>query len=63
MNFDLNYVDAIEVDGIDMNDYPEFCDAFISYAEYKGKQMTEKELEELGSVDGFIYDCVMNNLF
>ena len=63
MKFDLNYVDAIEVDGIDMSDYPDFCDAFISYAEYKGVEMTDEELEHLSDLDGFVYDCVMNQLF
>ncbi len=63
MKFDLNYVDAIEVDGIDMSDYPDFCDAFISYAEYKGVEMTDEELEALNNMEGLVYDCVMNHLF
>jgi len=63
MKFDLNYVDCIELDGIDMSDYPDFCDAFICYAEYKGKEMTTEELDELNDVEGFVYDCVMNDLF
>jgi len=63
MKFDLNYVDAIEVDGIDTRDYPDFCDAFISYAEYKGVEMTDEELECLNETEGFVYDCVMNHLF
>tara|TARA_B100000767_G_scaffold148089_1_gene139499 strand:+ start:570 stop:761 length:192 start_codon:yes stop_codon:yes gene_type:complete len=63
MKFDLNYVDCIELDGIDTADYPDFCDAFISYAEYKGKEMTDEQLEQLNDADGFIYDCVMNHLF
>ena len=63
MKFDLNYVDAIEVDGIDMSDYPDFCDAFIAYAEYKGVEMTDEELECLNETEGFVYDCVMNHLF
>tara|TARA_B100000768_G_scaffold46573_1_gene45399 strand:- start:639 stop:830 length:192 start_codon:yes stop_codon:yes gene_type:complete len=63
MKFDLNYVDCIELDGIDTADYPDFCDAFISYAEYKGKEMTDEQLEQLNDADGFVYDCVMNHLF
>lgn len=63
MNFDLNYVESIELGGVDFADYPDFSDAYISYAEYKGKEMTVEELDELNDVDGFIYDCVMNDLF
>jgi hypothetical protein len=63
MKFDLNYVDAIEVDGVDFADYPDFSDAYISYAEYKGKEMTVEQLNELSDVDGFVYDCLINNLF
>jgi len=63
MKFDLNYVDCIELDGVDTSDYPDFCDAFICYAEYKGVEMTEEELNELNDVEGFVYDCVMNELF
>jgi len=37
----------IEIDGVDMADYPEFCDAFISAADYSGNPMTEKELDKL----------------
>ena len=63
MKIDLNYVDAIEVEGIDTRDYPDFCDAFISYAEYKGVEMTDEELEELNESRDFVYDCVTNHLF
>ena len=38
-----------EVDGIDSSDYPDFCDAFFSYAEYEdGTPLTDEELEQLG---------------
>jgi hypothetical protein len=41
-------VDA-EVDGIDSRDYPDFCDAFFSYAVYadNGEELTEEELGKL----------------
>lgn len=39
---------SIEIDGIDRRDYPDFCDAFISYAEYEdGTELSESELDEL----------------
>ena len=36
-----------EIDGINPKDYPEFSDAFLSYAEDEdGKKLTEKQLED-----------------
>ena len=46
----INVLDLInvELEGIDMQDYPKFCDAFISYAEYKdGTPLTDTELDVL----------------
>jgi hypothetical protein len=38
-----------EVDGVDLSDYPDFCDAFFSYAEFEdGTPLTDGELEQLG---------------
>jgi hypothetical protein len=38
-----------EVDGVESDDYPDFCDAFFSYAEYEdGTPLTDEELEQLG---------------
>jgi len=35
-------------------DYPDFCDAFVSYAEHEdGTPLTEKELEKLEPHDYF----------
>jgi hypothetical protein len=41
-------VDA-EVDGIDSRDYPDFCDAYFSYAIYAdtGNELSEDELDTL----------------
>lgn len=63
MNFDLNYLDSIELDGIDTTDYPDFCDAHIVYAEYKGEVMTTEQLDELNDDSDFVYDCVISQLF
>ena len=42
-------VGSFEVDGVDSRDYPDFSDAFISYAEYidDGGELIDSELEEL----------------
>ena len=59
----LRLVENVEVDGIDTFDYPDFVDAFIVYAEYDGKEMTDEQIEELNSDSEFVLDCVMDQLF
>ena len=61
MNYDL--IDNIEVHGIDTNDYPDFTDAFISYADYNGVEMTDEQLEALNEDYSFVHDCVYTHLF
>jgi len=61
LNYDL--IDNIEVDGIDTNDYPDFCDAFIVSADYDGQPMSEAQIDELNEDSSFIHDCVYNQLF
>lgn len=42
-----------EVDGVDGSDYPDFSDAFFSYAEYEdGTPLSDEELEQLGDENG-----------
>lgn len=53
----------VEVDGIDTRDYPDFVDAFISYAEYDGVEMTDEQLDEINEHYDFVYECVMNQIF
>lgn len=45
VNFDINKLEDVEINDIDMNDYPDFCDAFISYATYEGRELTDEELD------------------
>jgi len=55
-------VNSIEIDGIDTSDYPDFVDAYITYAEYEdGTPLTEEELmkledENYGIVGELIFD-------
>lgn len=46
---------SVEVDGVDPTDYPDFCDAYFSYAEYtNGIQLTDEELEKLTNDNGAV---------
>jgi hypothetical protein len=39
---------SVEIDGVDKSDYPDFVDAYFSYAEYEGGMaLTDSELEKL----------------
>jgi hypothetical protein len=49
-----NYISVIEIEdisitGIDYDDYPDFCDAYIYYARWKlnGLELTEDELQRI----------------
>ena len=49
----------IKIENVVMNDYPDFCDAFISYAEHEnGSPLTEEELEKVNEAEGNL----INNL-
>jgi hypothetical protein len=58
---------SIEIDGIDMEDFPDFSDAYITYAEYEdGTPLSEDELmaledENYGIVNGTIHDRQLYN--
>ncbi len=60
---DYSQIDDVEVDGIDTRDYPDFCDAYIASANYKGRDMTEEELDVLNEDSSFVYDCVQDKLY
>ena len=59
---DYKKIDNIEVDGIDTKDYPDFCDAYIVSADYDGKTMTDKQLDEINEDGDFQHECIMNDL-
>jgi len=47
INFDISEVYDIEIDGIDLRDSPDFCDAYVSNASYKDRELTEEECIQL----------------
>jgi hypothetical protein len=39
---------SLEVDGVDSSDYPDFCDAYFSYATYEnGSPLSDDDLDAL----------------
>jgi len=60
-SYNIN-LDSIEIDGIDIRDYPDFVDAYVSYAETTdGTELSEDELnrfteENSDIIHELIYD-------
>ena len=52
----------IEFEGINGRDYPDFSDAYISYAEHEdGTPLTQEELDSIDSSD--TYEYLMKHLY
>ena len=60
---DLTQVTNIEFSGIDHKDYPKFCDAYIIDADYKGKGMSEKQLDEINGNSNFVHEKLCEYLY
>jgi len=63
MGMDYSKVDNVVVEGVDTEDYPDFCDAYIESADYDGREMTESELDVLNQDTDFVYECVNKYYF
>ena len=54
----------IKFEDIDYRDYPDFCDAHITYAEYEdGTPLTDQEIEDINEDGEQLYDLLMAHLF
>lgn len=56
-------LENIEWDGINGRDAPDFCDAFITYAEDNGVPLTDKELDELNENSELVYELLIDHLY
>jgi hypothetical protein len=63
IKLDYSKISNVFVDGIDSNDYPDFCDAYIESADYDNREMTEDELEILNEDTEFISEHVFSQIF
>jgi|TARA_Y100001951_G_C11296615_1_gene276163 hypothetical protein len=60
----LEEIDDIVFSGVDNSDYPDYSDAFVESATYKGRDMTEEEMEELmDDYRDYVYDKLMTYIF
>ena len=46
---DFGKISNVEVEDIDMGDYPEFCDAYIESCDIDGVAATEEQLDEISN--------------
>lgn len=53
---DITKIDNIDFEGIDYKDAPDFCDAFISSADYNGLEMTDEQLETINEDSDFVHE-------
>jgi hypothetical protein len=60
MKLNLSKIDNMEFEGIDFADYPDFVDAFLSAADYNGKEMTD---EQIDYVNDTYYEFVNEQVF
>lgn len=53
----------VEFEDIDHSDAPDYCDAYITYAEQDGVPLTEEELDELNEDRDYVYELLMDHLY
>ncbi len=64
MEFEYKLIDNIEIEGIDWDDAHDFCDAFITSADYDGVEMTDEQLDDLNDNHReFVYDEILNSVY
>lgn len=63
MKIDFEQVDNVAMGGVDTADYPDFCDAYIESADYKGRDATDEELDIMNDNSDFVHECLTDWLF
>jgi hypothetical protein len=54
----IHHISDIEMDGIELEDYPDFCNAFISSALVNGRKATEAELDQMQDNSDLVYENI-----
>ena len=64
-NKEIDYLklDNVVIGGVDFEDFPDFCDAYVESADYDGVELTELELEELSQDGEFVSMALHTQLF
>ena len=60
---DYKKITNVVLDGIDSDDYPDFCDVYIVSADYDGEPMSEDQIDKLNEDSDFIYTKIEEFLY
>ena len=63
IKLDYGKISNVFVGGIDMEDFPDFCDAYIESADYDNREMTDEELDILNEDGSFISEHAHSQLY
>ena len=61
-NIDYSKISDIRFAGLDMDDYPKFCDAYIDHALYDGMPISDELLEVINNNYDWLYDQLYSKL-
>jgi hypothetical protein len=53
----------LEFDGIDHNDYPDFCDAYITTAKIDDRELDQDEVDIINNDRDFVYEKLILHLY
>lgn len=56
--FEFDRLTNVELEGINREDYPEFCDAYVGSAEFDGIPLTDRQLDLLNENSDLVYRLV-----
>lgn len=60
----MRKLDDYQLDGIDHRDYPDFVDAFVSWATWEdGTELTDDELDKINEDGALVHQLVWEHLF
>jgi len=60
---DYKKITNVVLDGINLEDYPDFCDAYIVSADYDGEPMTDDQIDKLNEDSDLVYTKIEEFLF
>ena len=63
MELDKSKISNVIFDGIDYEDAPDFCDAYIVSAEYDGEEMTDEQIYFLNEDMYYIYQKLIDSIY
>jgi hypothetical protein len=63
MELNKSKISNVKFDGIDYEDAPDFCDAYIVSAEYDGEEMTDEQIDLLNEDIDYVYEILMNIIY